>query len=471
VRRVAAAAIVAAAAVAGCGGGGGADGLPAGAAKAPADAVAFVSLKTDPKSAQWKQALKLASRFPGLASRLDQLGRYKDAVGSELDVVWLDFANGGDDVVALTKPRRLAALKVLLDSDTRYSTLPGGWIAVGDRAVRDRLGGGKRLDADKGFEEAFVKLDKAAAVRAWVRGAPVQGALDRSLARSGAAPRITHDLGDLHAIVATAKAEGDGVRVDGRGLIDPRPKPKTFTPSLAAAFPAGAELYVAATHLEDPTRLVLRMVAESNPNFDAERARVESVLNISLSRDVYPLLHDEAAVALYRGSPVPRLVFVQKVGDEAEADSLLRRISAVVQLSGSADVGTIQVGGTTVQTLTSTAFGRNPVTIYDGVVGGKLFVTDARPLVEQLVRGPQRSLGDDARFGAARRRAKLPGKVAAFAYGDLRSGIPFAFGLARMVGNGVPPAAIANTEPLESGLVYLVPDGDGLRLSGFTAIK
>src|SRR5205085_12268802 len=123
----AAAAAAAAALLAGCGGSGSGS-LPEGAGKTPADAPAFVSLKTDPGSAQWKRALSLARRFPGLRAQLDRLDRYKDAVGPELDVVWLDFANNRDDVVALTKPRNLAQLKTLAQPDpASYSAPSDGW--------------------------------------------------------------------------------------------------------------------------------------------------------------------------------------------------------------------------------------------------------------------------------------------------------------------------------------------------------
>jgi hypothetical protein len=473
--RLAAAAAVAlgAALAAGCGGGGNGS-LPVGAGKAPADAPAFVSLRTDPSSAQWKRAVKLAARFPALSSQLARLERYEDALGPELDLVWLDFANGGDDVVALTKPRALTRLKTLLrPNGSDYSTLSGGWIAIAsDRELIDRYkrrAGGEKLDGDKAFENGFGKLDRGAAVRAWVRGSTAQAALDRSLAIGGAAPRITHDAGDLHSLAAAAKAASDGVGVDAYGLIAPRPNAATFAPSLQDVVPAGAALYVAATRLDRPTRLLLRMVGDSKPGFERQLAQVESVLGITLESDVYPLLHGESALAVYPGpTRVPPILFLQKVGDQAKADSVLRRLAAVAQLSGSARVETVTIAGATAQKLT---FKGSAVAVYGGVSDGKLFVSDSGKLVAGFLGGRSPALGDDPRFRDARRAAKMPARVAALAYADLRRGLPYVLELARRSGGRVPSSATANTKPLASSLLYLAGDGDGLRISGFTTIK
>jgi hypothetical protein len=432
-----------------------------------------VSLKTDPGSAQWKRALSLARRFPGLRPQLDRLDRYKDAVGPELDVVWLDFANSGDDVVALTKPRNLAQLGTLAQPDTAsYSALSDGWVVIAEnRSLIERFkraAEGDKLDGDKAFKDGFGKLDQAAPVRAWVRGATVQSALDRALVGGGAAPRITHDAGDLQSIAASARAQRDGATFDAYGLIDPAPKAATFAPTLQKAVPAGAALYVASRSLDRPLRLVLRMVGESKPNFDQQLARVQSVLGIDLKQDVYPLLAGESAVAIYPGKRVPPVLFLQRVDDEASADRLLRRISAIAQLSGQARTDSVQVAGTTVQRL---HLKTSSVVIYDGVAGGKIFITNTLPLVRQAVSGPATTLADEQLFREARDSANVPSKVAALAYADLQHGLPFLFYAARQSGTAVRPTAVANTKPLRSALVYLVPDPDGLKLSGSTTIK
>jgi Protein of unknown function (DUF3352) len=464
------AAIAAALTAAGCGGGGGGGSLPEGASIAPADAPAFISLNTNSSSDQWKKAGKLAAHFPAIAGQLSEISKYRDAFGPEVDLVWLDFAKGGDFVV-LTQPSEPARLKMLLEPDTAaYSELANGWFAIGDEAERfKQRSKGDKLDAERSFKDGFAELDPDAVVRAWVRGPTVQGFLDKALVTSGAPPRLSHDAGDLRAISVAAKAEGDGASFELDGLIEPTPDPATFGPSLPDAVPAGALLYVSTTRLDAPVRTVLRLVGKSLPKFNTQLSQVEGVLGLSLENDIYPLLKGESAVAVYPGAGrVPRVLFVQKVDDEKKADSLLRRLSAIAQLGGSIKAGTVQLAGESVQKLTFTGTG---VTIYDGAAKGKLFVTSVAGLAEQTIAGPADSLGDNPLFRSARDAADMPGKVAAFAFGDLETGLPYVLRLAQQSGSVVPPEAFANIKPLHGSLVYLVKDGDALRISGFQTIK
>src|SRR5437868_3540852 len=116
-------ALVALLAVACGGGGGGASGtVPDGASIAPASAPVFVSITTDFTSDQWTKAQTLAAKFPSAPQLLAQLEKrlkqenvnftrdVEPALGPEVDVVFLDFKNGGNDVVLMTKPREPAKL-------------------------------------------------------------------------------------------------------------------------------------------------------------------------------------------------------------------------------------------------------------------------------------------------------------------------------------------------------------------------
>jgi Protein of unknown function (DUF3352) len=488
-RSWAGAAAAAAMAVSGCGGGGGGGSLPDGATIAPASAIAFVSIKTDFSSEQWKQVAKLAGRFPGTPQLIAEVKKQtngldfdrdvKPALGPEVDLVWIDARNGGNDVVGLTKPDTKAKLAALLKKsrskgETRAVTAQvGDWVAIADsRAKLDRFktaSTGDKLSGDKDFKQAFQGLDSDSSVRAWISGVFVQSAIDRGLLQAGATPRLTHGVGDLHAISGAAKAEDEGAGIELDGLIDPAPDPATFSPSLPDAVPGGALLYVSTTSLDAPLKTVLRLVGESLPKFNTQLSQAEGVLGITLKGDIYPLLKDESALAVYPGTPtLPKILFVQKIDDEQKADSLLRRFSAIAQLGGSIKTETVQLAGENVQKLTFTG---PPVTIYDGTAKGKLFVTNAADLAEQTISGPASSLGDDQLFRSTRKAAGVPGKVAAFAFGDLENGLPYVLRLARQSGNVVPPEAFANTKPLHGAVVYLVKDGDALRISGFQTIK
>ena len=476
--------------VAGCGGGGKKSGsLPEGASLAPKSAVAFVSLSSNFSSDQWRRVQALAARFQGTPRLVAELEKQlkgldfdkdvKPALGPEVDIVVLDPA--GKDVVGLTKPDTTAKLKLLLrrtvsPGETNPAiTQIGDWVAIADKQAQlDRFkaaaANGKLAD-DESFKNAFEKLDPDSSARWWVSGDFVQSALDRSLVRRGAPPRLSHDVGDLHAIAGSVKAEADGVRAEVDGLIDPTPEPATFSPSLPDEVPAGAVLYVGATSLDAPLRTVLALVGKSVPNFDTQLSQVQGVLGLSLENDIYPLLKGESGLAVYPGpGNIPPLLFLQKVDDEQKAESLLKRVAAIAQLAGGIKVDTVPLaGGKSMQRLEFTSAG---VTIYDGVAHGKLFVTNSSRLGGQMVAGkPARPLSEDSLYRSARDAAGMPDQIAAFAYGDLNNGLPYAFRLAQRTGSVVPPEAFANVKPLNGAVAYLVKDGDALRISGFSAIK
>ena len=100
---------------AGCGGDGdGGDALPEGASVAPRGVAAFIGLDSDLSSEQWRRARLLAARFPGTERLLQELRRelpedgvdfgrdVRPVLGSEVDLVWADFENDGNNVVALS---------------------------------------------------------------------------------------------------------------------------------------------------------------------------------------------------------------------------------------------------------------------------------------------------------------------------------------------------------------------------------
>ena len=463
--------------------------MPEGASIAPASSIAFISVNTDFSSDQWQKVTELAARFPGTPQLIAEFKKQtkgldfdedvKPALGREVDLVWIDDKNDGNDVVGLTKPDTEAKLEAVLKKTREkgeskaVTTQVGDWVAIADsQAKLDKFkaaSGGDKLADDKDFKQAFEKLDPDSSVRAWVSGPFVQGAMDKALAKGGAPERLTHDVGDLNAVSGGAKAEDEGASVELDGLIDPTPDPATFSPSLPDDVPDGVLLYVGTTSLDAPLKTVLRLVGKSLPKFNAQLSQVQSVLGITLNGDIYPLLKGESALVLYRGTPeLPRILFVQKVDDEQKADSLVRRISAIAQLGGGVRAGTVELGGETVQRLTITGSG---VTIYDGVSKGKLFVTNAAALAEQTISGPTSSLGADPLFRSTRDVADVPKQVAAFAYGDLQNGLPYVLRLAAQSGSNVPPEAFANVKALHGSVVYLVKDGDALRMSGLVTIK
>jgi hypothetical protein len=472
---------------AGCGGGSG-NALPAGADVVPASAPVLISLDTDFSSEQWRRGLALVRRFPGAAEllrrasveagNLDFEHDVKPALGAEVDVVWLDFANHGNDVVALTQPKdekRFAALikKGNSTGDSQLvTTRIGDWTVAADTRAkleqfRRATSSGEKLADDDSFRDAMGRLDETAAVRAFVAGAPVQKALDRALESGGAPPNLTRDLAAMTSIAAAGLVEPDGVRADAALATHPAAKPKTYSPSLADGLPAGALLYVSTSNLADPARTIDKLVARSIPSYETQKSQVETVLGMTLEGDIYPLISGEQALALYPAKPIPKIVFVTKVPDEERAQRLVDRLLSLVKLGG-LSVTTFRVGSTTVSDVTQLG---SDVHGFVAVAGGKLIVTTARDTLATLIEGKGQKLADDPLYREARAKADVPGSVVAMVYGDLTHGLPFAFDLAEANGDTVPPEARQNTRPLKEALLYATQDGNRFQVSGFLTIK
>jgi hypothetical protein len=472
---------------AGCGGGGGGNALPAAADVVPASAPVLISLNTDFSSEQWRRGLALARRFPGAddllrrasveAGNIDFQHDVKPALGPEVDVVWLDFANDGNDVVALTQPKDRQKFDALIAKgntagpDQAVAERVGDWTVVADaRSKIDayrRAAAGDKLSGVAEFKDAMSRLDDTAAVRAYVAGAAVQRQLDRALQQAGAPPNLTRDLAKMESISAAGLVEAGGVRAEAALATEPAASPKTYSPSLAESLPAGALLYVSTANLADPLRTIDMLVARSNPTYATQKRQLETVLGLTLEGDIYPLLSGEQAVAVYPASPIPKIVFVTKVPDERRATRLVDRLLSLVRLGG-LSVQTFTVRGTSVSDVTQPG---SDVHGFVAVDGGKLIISTARDTVTALILGTGAKLADDALYREARAKAEVPDKVAALVYGDLTHGLPFAFDLAEENGDTVPPAARQNTRVLKETLLYATQDGKRFRVSGFLAIE
>ena len=484
--RVAAASLFAgvALAAAGCGGGGGGEGLPAAAKVVPASAPALISIRTDFNSSQFKNALVLLRKFPGAFPALrrasaqnghvDFARDVKPALGPEFDVVWLDFKNGGNDVVGLTQPKDKAKFKALANKgqDKSATGEVNGWSVFADTQAQidafRRASSGDKLDGVSEFKDAMAKLDANAAVRAYVAGEPVQRELDRALGRAGSPANLTRDLAQMESISAAGLIERGGVRAESALTTDPAASPKTVKPTLAGSLPSGALLYVDTADLAAPTRTILELVSRSNPKFETQLHQVETVVGLSLERDIYPLLSQEEAFALYPEAPIPKIVFVAKAPDEGRAREVLGHVLSLAKLSGELNVSTFSLGGVEVDDVSQPGGG---VHVFVAVGHAKLIVSTARGLLPTLIAGTGPKLAEDPLYKQALADSKMPSEVVGMAYADLAHGLPFAFDLAQANGNVVPPEARANTEALSHALLWAQQDGKRFTLSGFLAIK
>jgi hypothetical protein len=475
---------------AGCGGGGGGGSggssggsVPAGASVAPSSSALFASVNTDFSSKQWTQTVALFDKFPGAKQLLAEaekqlqgisLADVGQALGPETDVVLLDYRNGGDNVVVITQPKDEAKLQALLaqgDQKPETATVQGWTVIAQSKLLLARFQteskAGTLSDSDA-FKQAMDRLPGEAAAKLYVGGDAVTKELDRALSKSGAPSGITGDFGSLDSIAAAAVAEENGLSLSGDVAANLKDRPQTYSPELPSELPAGALLYVSFANLDQLLKRALDEVDKAQPNFKKQLGLVEGVTGLSLEGDLLPILSQEGAVAVYpaqSGQKLPDIALLLKLSDEGKVRSLLDRLATLVGATGSATVTSTTVSGAPVK-----KFEYEGVTVLVGVFDGMLVVTNSESVITGL-RSSGDKLADDPLYKEAADSAGLPDKVLGLVYANLHDGLPAAFSFAEQSGSTVPPEAKANTEPLQSTLVWASSDKSNFPFGGFLAIK
>ena len=469
---------------AGCGGStsskGSASGSEAGATVVPASAVAYVSVNSDLGSDQWKKADALSKKFPGRAKALADFQKelakqnldfqkdVKPALGPELDVAWLDFADGGKNFVLLTQPKDEAKLTALVEKNNRdssnqklYTEKVGDWSAIAQsQAVLDRLKSaqnGAKLSDEDSFKDAVADLPDESLVKAYVNGGSIRRAVQEGIAptvgQSGILGRAIPNVGWLSA---SASAESNGVGFQA-GVKSSSSKTKSYKSELLDRLPAGALVDLSFNNLGSNLRRVL-----NQSGLKAQAAQVEQALGIS-ENDLLKLLSNEGALAVYpsaRGEKYPSVELLLKVNDEAKARKLLARLSALAPMAG-ATVKPVTIGGVAAHELVV----NGQVSVDYGLFDGVLAVSNSRSALAGLARGGV-NLGSDPVFTDARSAAKAPSSTTGFAYVNLRGVFKEFFEYL-----GADAELRANLAPLRSFFAYGAREGDVTHLNGFLVIK
>ena len=478
---------------AGCGGStsskGGASGSAAGATVIPASAVAYVSIDSDLGSDQWKKVDALSKKFPGRAKALADLRKelvkqnldfqkdVKPALGPEIDVAWLDFADNGQNVVAVTQPKddaKLAALVKQNNSDSSnqklYTEKVGDWTAVaGSQARLDRLKSaqnGAKLADDGTFKDAVADLPGEALVKVYVNGASIRQAVQQGLAptvrQSGLLGKAIPNLG---WVSASASAASNGVGFQA-GAKSRSATGKSFKSALVDRLPAGALADLSFDDLASNLRQVMNQFGSS---FEAQKAQVEQALGIS-EGDLLKLLSNEGALAVYPssgGDRYPSVELLLKVTDEAKARQVLDRLSALAPAAG-AVVRPVTIGGVAAHEIALKGAG---ISVYYGVFKGVLGVSNSKSALAGLGRSGKK-LSADPVFTDARSAAKAPSSTTGFAYVNLNSAFAEIFKDIGASATGPDTAEVrANLEPLQSFFAYGARNGDVTHFNGFLVIK
>ena len=464
--------------------------VSAGAEFAPASVPLYVSVSTDPNGSQWKAGERLLSKFPGremlFASARKDLKKQgldwnrdvKPALPDTVQVVFLDFANNGTDVVGYARPKDEIKFNKLLESGSSPAVHRkiDGWTVFADKsAILDRFASarvsGDSLSSVKSFRDAIAKLPSNAAIRGWVSGSSVQAEIDKQAAKNPSAQQFkqfSQSFGKLESASFSAGAEDQGVNVQAAYQTSNAPKLGNFSSELVGALPSGALVYVSFGNLQDYLNQVVQSADSNLPQFQKQRSQIEQALGFSLKDDLFPLFSKEGAVAVYRGGELlPNVVFALRVPDESKAQRVIDRLAALADLSGG-KTATVMVKGVTAKEISDPNSG---ISVIAAVTGGKAFVTNSKAALEQAL-GGSKKLSDDSVFRNARQASGAPDKTTGFIYVNLRAGLPYLFDFAQSSQPGsITPDVRANTKPLDSVFFYGKQDGDRVSVSGFLTIK
>lgn len=476
---------------AGCGG---AD-APGGAAEVvPADAAFYLVVDTDFEGDQWDDVQELAAKFPGgedLIGRVveeiesetgEELDFEQDvdpAFGPEVAVVVLAPEPGSDEeetVVLLTQPDDEAALRRLIErgDEPAVSRAFDDWHAIAeDEGTLDRFEAAReseRLADSEGFEDAMDGLDEDVLVSAYANLQAVQGATE---SESGVPDPFEAFFpgGDAPVFGGTARAEGDGARLDGQLVYseDVEDTPFSIEPydaELPGEVPGDVLAYLSFNDLERGISAYRDALAEADPEVESQIGMAEAFLGVSIEEDVAPLFAGEGAVYVRRGALIPEVTLVTQVEDEQQAvgtlDDVVAGIGAFV---GTGDPERREVDGVEVREVPISP----PFSLSYAAFDGLLVVTTSTEGIADL-RADDDRLADDEAFEEALDRAGMPGETSGFAYVDLEETLPLLFGYAE-AGLGETSDAKRYTEPLRSVVYWGEQDGSTQSFSVFVGIE
>jgi hypothetical protein len=467
--------------VVGCGGttGAGADAADV----IPAGAPAFVSIDTDPDSSQWRTVERLAEKFPDREKAVRALKRelreeglsweedVRPALGSEFDVVWLDFRNGGENFVGLVRPEdeeafeRVFAKADAKDKDKTFHEEVEGWQVIAneqaliDRFKRERESRERTLSDDPSFRQAMSRFKADSLARAWVSGDELMDTFRRYTGGDPQVDEFVEKLGTLDWIGASLRALDTGVRFDtavhgtpgsmlkGQGTSTFAPKQPSRTPEDALVyftFHGSSGMFAGLTQ---------------NPLFATPEARPFAQLLSQIGK----LIAGEDALYVRPGRgriPEVTLVTEPQAGTNGAAtlDRILRRFRQ--------DLGVVprstRIAGRPGRVLDFGDFA-----VYYANVGRRLVLSDLPAGIAGAAVGGK-PLTSSETYRDALSSSGMPRRTHGFVYVDVRSGVEL---VDRLSGAPIPAEVRRNLKPLRSAVEYVASRSRELRITFFLRIQ
>jgi hypothetical protein len=412
--------------LAGCGKSGAAGNA---ASAVPEDVAVYVSVDTSFEGDQWRAVRDLLAKFPDGEGALDELleqasddaglstERLMDALGPEVGVAVLDIPTGPNEtpqVVVLSQPDDPDAFRELLEDEEAAFAEVNGWeVAAPNEATLDRYRealDGPTLESSTDFDEAMDDLDDGL-VHAYVNGeAIVQAFASQPGFPAGAFPLPTG--GEIGSVGAVLRAEGNGVRIEGRAVAGEQAEgalaSEPYSAELPEEIPGGVLAFLSFKGLGE--------------GLAAGAGGFQELLPLDLD-EVAKLLAGETAVYVRPGSPQPTITLVTEVEDEAAA---LRTVADLVALAGPDGK-------------------RIAYDAFDGL----LAVSTSQAEIDAF-RGDGPRLDQDDAFERAAEEAGLPDETTGFGYVDLEAVVPLVLGLVPAAGGEDAAEAREYLEPLGS---------------------
>ncbi len=473
-------------AVAGCGGGGGGAAASGGGADvAPAGTPVFVSINTDLGSSQWDKLKALINKFPdhrqaevllrgALSGQggLDYENDVKPALGKTVDIIWLDLQNSGSNLVLVTQPKDEGKFKDLIakagksGGSKTYSAKVGDWWAISNsQSALDsfkQASGGKNLSGDPNFKDAMGQISGDALLTAYVDGQALANAFPTTTIATGRPAPF--DLDKLDYIAVGASAQDEGLQLEGalKGAGGPGVGASPFKSKLISGVPEGA---LAFADFHGGVALDQQIQSlQGLPQFQRSQRQFEQALGVRLEQ-VLALLHNEVALYVRPGAPLPEFTLVLEEPNVPSALATLNTIATRAARLGNGTVTTGNEGGVATKTVRFKTYAVTFAGFDDRIV----ITTGASGIRDYRADGPK--LSDDAVYKDATGSAGVPDKSSGLLYVNLKDGIPLIENFATSTGRNLPPLVARNLAPLRSFVAYGTGKTDSAKFTAFLQIK